>query len=171
MLPVPYLAHRAALLPAGLELWHALTTPPIHPLRPPLQLVMSEIDSSSPMALQAVKALALYMKAQKEAALAQVRAAADFACNLAGICCPAAAQVVQTRSTQAGSAFWSSVHTCLPPHPPAPRRLHSQAAEWRTDPVAASNPTVLLIAGLLHALEEDWVEALRACHTGGSLEM
>ncbi|PRW58190.1 coatomer subunit epsilon-1-like [Chlorella sorokiniana] len=79
-------------------------------------LVMSEIDSSSPMALQAVKALALYMKAQKEAALAQ-------------------------------------------------------ATEWRTDPVAASNPTVLLIAGLLYALEEDWVEALRACHTGGSLEM
>lgn len=38
----------------------------------PLQLVMSEIDASSPMALQAVKALALYMKAQKEAALAQV---------------------------------------------------------------------------------------------------
>ena len=33
---------------------------------------MSEIDASSPMALQAVKALALYMKAQKEAALAQV---------------------------------------------------------------------------------------------------
>ena len=40
-----------------------------------------------------------------------------------------------------------------------------------TDPVAASNPTVLLVAGLLRALEEDWEEALRACHSGGSLEM
>lgn len=46
-----------------------------------------------------------------------------------------------------------------------------QAAGWRADPLAASNPTVLLIAGLLYALEEDYVEALRACHTGGSLEM
>lgn len=68
------------------------------------------------MALQAVKALALYMKAQREAAL-------------------------------------------------------EQAASWLADPAAASNPTVLLIVGLLHALEGNHAEALRACHTGGSLEM
>jgi hypothetical protein len=30
---------------------------------------------------------------------------------------------------------------------------------------------VLLIAGLLFALEENYVDALKACHTGGSLEM
>ena len=83
---------------------------------PPLQLVMSEITGSSPMALQAVKALALYMKQQKEAAL-------------------------------------------------------EAAAGWLADPAAASNPTVLLVAGLLYALEEDYVEALRTCHTGGSMEM
>ena len=50
-----------------------LINPTLRCLPTLLQLVMSEIDSSSPMALQAVKALALYMKAQKEAALAQVR--------------------------------------------------------------------------------------------------
>lgn len=77
---------------------------------------MSEVTDASPAALQAVKALALYMKAQREAALAA-------------------------------------------------------AAGWLTDPAAASNPTVLLIAGLLYCLEEDYVEALRCCHTGGSLEM
>jgi coatomer protein complex subunit epsilon len=81
-----------------------------------VQLVMSEITSASPMALQAVKTLALYMKQQKEAAL-------------------------------------------------------EAAAGWLSDPAAAANPTVLLIAGLLFALEENYVDALKACHTGGSLEM
>lgn len=68
------------------------------------------------MSLQAVKALALYMKDQREAAL-------------------------------------------------------EAAASWLTDPAAASNSTVLLVAGMLYALEENYVEALKACHTGGSLEM
>lgn len=84
-----------------------------HPI---LQLVMSEISTSSPMSLQAVKALALYMKEQKEAALEAV-------------------------------------------------------AGWLADPTATSNPTVLLVAGLLFALEENYVEALKACHGGGSMEM
>lgn len=93
---------------------------PKHCLTPPhacrLQLVMSEISGASPMSLQAVKALALYMKDQREAAL-------------------------------------------------------EAAASWLTDPAAASNSTVLLVAGMLYALEENYVEALKACHTGGSLEM
>ncbi|KAL4859580.1 Coatomer subunit epsilon-1 [Chlorella vulgaris] len=80
------------------------------------ELVMSEISTSSPMSLQAVKALALYMKEQKEAALEAV-------------------------------------------------------AGWLADPTATSNPTVLLVAGLLFALEENYVEALKACHGGGSMEM
>ena len=80
------------------------------------QLVMSEIGASSPMALQAVKALALYMKQQREAAMEQV-------------------------------------------------------AAWLADPSCTSNPTVLLVAGLLYALEGNQVEALKTCHTGGSLEM
>ena len=78
--------------------------------------MLSEISAASPVALQAVKALALYMKSQKAAAL-------------------------------------------------------EQAAAWLTDPACTSNPTVLLVAGLLYALEENYVEALRTCHTGGSLEM
>lgn len=81
-----------------------------------MQLVMAEVNEGSPLALQAVKALALYMKAQREAAL-------------------------------------------------------SQADAWLANPAAAANPTVLLVAGLLRTLEEDHVEALRACHSGGSLEM
>lgn len=80
------------------------------------ELVMSEISAASPAALQAVRALAQYSKAQHAAALDAV-------------------------------------------------------AGWLADPAAASNPTVLLIAGLLYALEENYVEALRACHTGGSMEM
>ncbi|PSC75635.1 coatomer subunit epsilon-1-like [Micractinium conductrix] len=44
-------------------------------------------------------------------------------------------------------------------------------AGWLSDPACASNPSVLLVAGLLYALEENYVEALRVCHTGGSLEM
>lgn len=80
------------------------------------ELVMSEITPASPAALQAVRALALYAKQQREAAL-------------------------------------------------------EQAAAWLADPACASNPTVLLVAGLLYALEGDYVEALRACHGGASLEM
>lgn len=105
---LPTLPRCAAPAPS---ITHLVPRPP-----PPMQLVMSEINSSSPAALQAVRALALYAKQQREAAMEQV-------------------------------------------------------ASWMSDPACASNPTVLLIAGLLYALEENYVEALRACHTGGSLEM
>lgn len=80
--------------------------------------MQSEINSSSPEALQAVKQLASYLKVS------------------------------------------SSTSECL-----------EQIGAWLADPAYANNPTVLLMAGMIYALEENYVEALRACHSGLSLEM
>ena len=43
--------------------------------------------------------------------------------------------------------------------------------EWFSDPACSSNPLVLLTAGLIHDCEGDHVEALKACHSGATLEM
>jgi coatomer protein complex subunit epsilon len=39
------------------------------------------------------------------------------------------------------------------------------------DPICNNNPHVLLIAGLIYSQEGNYVEALKACHSGLSLEM
>ncbi len=44
-------------------------------------------------------------------------------------------------------------------------------SEWQADPASGSNVTVLLVAGLIHTNEENYVEALRAVHGGHNLEM
>lgn len=82
------------------------------------ELVINEVERSSPQALQAVKLLAQYLgkKLDKE-------------------------QVVST------------------------------LAEWLSDPVTSNNATTLLVAGIIYVNEENYVEALKACHTGLSLEM
>lgn len=47
----------------------------------------------------------------------------------------------------------------------------AQADAWAEDPSVAGNAHVLLIAGLLYALEGNNEAALRVCHAGLSLEM
>ncbi|WIA34245.1 hypothetical protein OEZ86_012596 [Tetradesmus obliquus] len=42
---------------------------------------------------------------------------------------------------------------------------------WMSDPICNSNAHVLLVAGLVYAQEGNYVEALKACHGGQSLEM
>ena len=44
-------------------------------------------------------------------------------------------------------------------------------ASWVVDPACAGNATTLTVAGLIYTSEENYVEALKACHTGLSLEM
>lgn len=44
-------------------------------------------------------------------------------------------------------------------------------SEWLADSACNRNPTVLLIAGMIYAYEGNYVEALKTCHTGLSLEM
>ena len=44
-------------------------------------------------------------------------------------------------------------------------------SEWQADPATGANVTVLLVAGLIHTNEENYVEALRAVHGGHNLEM
>lgn len=39
------------------------------------------------------------------------------------------------------------------------------------DPVASSNPYVSLMAGTIYAQEENYVEALKSCHKGTTLDM
>ncbi len=43
--------------------------------------------------------------------------------------------------------------------------------EWVADPACSGNATTLLVCGMIYANEENYVEALKACHTGLSLEM
>lgn len=43
------------------------------------------------------------------------------------------------------------------------------AALWASNP--SSDPTSLLMAGLIYTLEENYVDALKCCHSGRSLEM
>ena len=44
-------------------------------------------------------------------------------------------------------------------------------ASWVADPACAGNAMTLTIAGIIYTNEENYVEALKACHTGLSLEM
>eukprot|EP00884_Botryococcus_braunii_P011077 jgi/Botrbrau1/19971/Bobra.0059s0086.1 len=43
--------------------------------------------------------------------------------------------------------------------------------EWVADPACSGNATTLLVCGLIYAAQENYVEALKACHTGLNLEM
>ncbi|KAK9834048.1 hypothetical protein WJX81_005668 [Elliptochloris bilobata] len=47
----------------------------------------------------------------------------------------------------------------------------SVVAEWVADPACTSNAMTLLVAGMIYATEGNYVEALKACHTGLNLEM
>jgi coatomer protein complex subunit epsilon len=47
----------------------------------------------------------------------------------------------------------------------------STAQEWLADTACNRNSTVLLVCGTIYAMEENYVEALKCCHTGTTLEM
>ena len=47
----------------------------------------------------------------------------------------------------------------------------STIQDWAQEPSYRNNATVLLVIGLIYAAEDNYVEALRACHTGVSLEL
>lgn len=47
----------------------------------------------------------------------------------------------------------------------------STIQDWAQEPSYRNNATVLLVVGLIYAAEDNYVEALRACHTGISLEL
>ena len=44
-------------------------------------------------------------------------------------------------------------------------------ASWVADPACTGNAMTLTIAGIIYTNEGNYVEALKACHTGLSLEM
>jgi coatomer protein complex subunit epsilon len=47
----------------------------------------------------------------------------------------------------------------------------STLTDWVVDPTCQGNAMTLTVAGIIYADEEKYVEALKACHTGLSLEM
>ena len=47
----------------------------------------------------------------------------------------------------------------------------STIQDWAQEPAYKNNATVLLVIGLIYAAEDNYVEALRACHSGISLEL
>ena len=47
----------------------------------------------------------------------------------------------------------------------------STLVDWVADPSCAGNATTLTVAGIIYANEGNDVEALKACHSGLSLEM
>eukprot|EP00775_Hariotina_reticulata_P010026 gene10026-10182_t len=52
-----------------------------------------------------------------------------------------------------------------------PEEALETVGQWVSDPICNNNPHVLLVAGLIYANEGNYVEALKACHSGQSLEM
>ena len=44
-------------------------------------------------------------------------------------------------------------------------------SEWLSDPAVSSNPTLLLIAGMIYTHEQNYNEALKYTHVGGSLDL
>lgn len=44
-------------------------------------------------------------------------------------------------------------------------------ADWAQDSTLQRNDTILLVVGLIYAAEQNYVEALRACSRGNSLEV
>ncbi len=44
-------------------------------------------------------------------------------------------------------------------------------AEWLADPAIASNPTLLLVTGVIYAHEQNYNEALKHTHVGGTLDL
>lgn len=113
------------------------------------------MSDSAPQALQAVKLLAQYTAAH----VPKVSSAALLRC--AGRCprCPLGA----CADTQAHLAL----HYVMLAQDAALDTVRS----WLADPICSSNPTVLLVAGLLFLREGDCVEALKACHGGQTLEL
>jgi coatomer protein complex subunit epsilon len=56
------------------------------------------------------------------------------------------------------------------------RRVAKDAAlatleSWLADSACNRNPHVLLVAGTIYLAEANYVEALKACHSGQTLEM
>ena len=49
--------------------------------------------------------------------------------------------------------------------------MFATLGEWLANPAISGNATVLLVAGIIYANEENLVEALKACHLGLTLEM
>lgn len=47
----------------------------------------------------------------------------------------------------------------------------STLQSWQEDRSIAGNADVLFVAALIHASEGNYVEALKACHAGQSLEL
>ena len=55
-------------------------------------------------------------------------------------------------------------------HSPQEELLNT-LTDWVADPTCQGNAMTLTVAGIVFANEEKYVEALKACHTGLSLEM
>jgi hypothetical protein len=142
------------------------------------QLVISEIGDSAPMALQAVKLLARYLGKQ----MPKVRG-----CGFGARGCDSGtprhgvqASCVCVRACVSVSVWWGPSRQRLAPCADAtPRPRHTapqdEAVEavgaLLADPICNSSPHVLLVGGLVYAAEGNYVEALKACHSGLSLEM
>jgi coatomer protein complex subunit epsilon len=119
-------------------------------------LVISEISDAAPTALLAVKLLAQYLSGKVGKVSAAARA--------------------QERARQpaggAHSLTSGPAPACVPlPPPPWQDTVLSTAQDWLADPACNRNATVLLICGMIYASEENYVEALKCCHTGTTLEM
>ena len=47
----------------------------------------------------------------------------------------------------------------------------SGLSEWLSDPAVSSNSTLLLIAGMIYTHEQNYNEALKHTHVGGTLDL
>jgi coatomer protein complex subunit epsilon len=112
-----------------------------------MQLVTSEIRDSAATALQAVKLFAQYQSGSKPTVIHH-----DLY-----KCLKMVLFVIQNQDLQGESSLQDDVLSTL--------------SEWLSDSACNRNPTVLLMAGAIYSNEGMYEDALKACHSGISLEM
>lgn len=147
-----------------------------------LQLVIDEINDSAASALQAVKLLALYLSGGEQKVCSVTWPLNFFV------------YVMRTHYWNV-EADWghfsvllisceSGLHTCiwhdsvifamshaivLTQH--LQEKALSSLTEWLSDSATASNPTLLLIAGMIYTHEQNYNEALKHTHSGVTLDL
>ena len=109
---------------------------------------MNEVTDHSPQALQAVKLLAQYLGKKLPTVWRP--------CCLVPPCRPQPMQ------------YFTTIHAMLTV---VQDDVLQTLTEWVADPTCSGNAMTLTVAGIIFANEEKYVEALKACHTGLTLEM
>ena len=124
-----------------------------------VQLVINEISSSAPQALQAIKLLAQYQGNKLSKVWPPLAIKWHGWCKHS-IIARASPQGPPDSALMPSASFYTMQEDVL-----------ATIKDWLADPAVAHNASVLLVAGIIYTTEGDYVEALKALHGGELLEM